>query len=379
MLHIGKFYFPFFGGIEKVTQDLVESKEYQTKVSTMVLAHQEDAFVPTRYKEFNNVEIRKVKCIGRMIYAPIAPFFLHELNKAINDFSPDIIHIHLPNLSAFACLFSSKAKRIPWIIHWHADVLGNAPDKKVKLFYPIYRLFERQLLSRAKSVVVTSPPYLAHSESLKSYENKCVIIPIGLKDKLGTSSVNISLNKSHLDLLMIGRLTYYKGHELLIRALALLPPSFNVTLNIIGKGELQVPLQTLVDELSINDRVRFLGSVDDNVLNHYLINSDLLCLPSIEKTEAFGVVLLEAAMYSKPCLVTDVLGSGMSWVVQDNNTGYVVPNNNVEALAKKLSYIYSNKYELISFGKNARCRFEQVFSINKVAENFVALYESCLE
>ena len=103
-----------------------------------------------------------------------------------------------------------------------------------------------------------------------------------------------------------------------------------------------------------------------------------MCLPSIEKTEAFGVVLLEAAMYSKPALVSNVKGSGMSWVVQDGTTGFVFENNNIDSLCKKIQDIYSDKESLQSLGINARLRFDQVFSLNKVALQVIDLYKEVL-
>ncbi|MEI4548484.1 glycosyltransferase [Pseudoalteromonas spongiae] len=376
VLHIGKYYFPFFGGIEKVTQELVENEVYSESVTSCVLVHQHLSSLHTSYETINNVEVRKVAISGVFAYAPIAPTFLYELNKAIDEFQPDIIHVQMPNLSAFTCLLSSKAKKIPWVIHWQSDVIGAVPDFKIKLLYPFYRIFEKALLKQCQKIITTSPPYLECSSALTEYKSKCSVIPIGIKD-----SVDASLSPQQnngLSLLMIGRLTYYKGHELILKALSQFTDE-KVTLTIIGSGELKEKLVGLANTLQLNDKVNFLGSVDGETLAAELVNTDLLCLPSIEKTEAFGVVLLEAAMHGKPALVSNVEGSGMSWVVQDAQTGFVVKSNNVDAIVQSLTNVINNKEQLKSLGVNARTRFEQTFNLNVVAKQIIDVYLTCLK
>lgn len=377
VLHIGKYYFPFFGGIEKVIQELVECNHYQSHVSALVLSHHFSSKKSTSIDKLNGVEIRKVSVLGRLSYAPIAPFFLNELNKAISDFSPDIIHIHLPNVSAFACLLSSKAKSIPWVIHWHSDVIGAVPDIAIRCLYPFYKVFENALLNRAKKIIVTSPPYLAHSNALVPYRGKCSVIPIGIRDSLIKKPVD-NTTTSRLKLLIIGRLTYYKGHRLLLEAISLLDQSFDVHLTIVGEGELKSSLVNFVKLNNLQNKVSFLGRLSTNELQQQLANCDLVCLPSIEKTEAFGVVLLEAAMHSKASLVTDVEGSGMSWVVRNNITGLIAKNNDVQNLKKLLETACSEVSKLSEMGIQARNRFDTLFNIEMVSKEYLKLYEECL-
>lgn len=282
----------------------------------------------------------------------------------------------MPNLSAFACLMSRSAKRIPWVIHWHSDVIGAVPDIKIKILYPFYRIFEKALLKQCQRIIVTSPPYLEHSASLVDYKSKCSVIPIGIKEF--TSLYSESNQSEELKLLMVGRLTYYKGHELVLKALSKFTDE-KVKLKIIGVGELKEKLTELVNILQLKNKVEFLGRVDGETLAAELANTDLLCLPSIEKTEAFGVVLLEAAMHGKPALVSDVEGSGMSWVVQDGQTGFVVKNNNVDAIVQRLKSVINNQDQINFLGSNARTRFEQTFNLKVVAKQIVDVYQLCLK
>jgi len=128
--------------------------------------------------------------------------------------------------------------------------------------------------------------------------------------------------------------------------------------------------------LGLSRHVQLLGKLSNEDLAKKLSATDLLCLPSIERTEAFGVVLLEAMRSAKPCLVTDVLGSGMSWVVQHNKTGFVVKHNDVDSLVDKLKYISVNLELLKTYGQNGQERFEKYFSIKAVSHKISKLYEN---
>jgi len=368
VLHIGKYYAPFHGGIENYTKDLVESDVYQNKVNTSLLVHQH-LNENTQYETINNVKVNRIKKWFTLLYSPISPSFISELNKAIKNYQPDVLHIHMPNLSAFACLISPQARKIPWVIHWHSDVLGAVPDWRIKFAYQGYKLFEKLLLQKSSAIIATSPNYLDESEPLSSFKDKSFVVPLGLSKiaKMDTTAKN----SAKLSILMIGRLTYYKGHKYLLEAITQLP---NVELTIIGTGELEQNLKQLVLQLQLDKRVTFLGSVDGETLNSSIMNCDLLCLPSIEKTEAFGLVLLEAARLSKPALVTNVKGSGMSWVVQDKVTGIVVEPNSSKALFNALDFAQNNKSRLIRYGKSANKRFNSEFNINKTASGIVSLY-----
>ena len=319
--------------------------------------------------------IHRVPIYGNLIFVPIAPSFGKHLNYIIKQFKPDIIHMHMPNVSCFWALLSSSTKSIPWVIHWHSDVVGAAPDWRIKLLYPFYRLFEKSLLKKAKRVITTSQPYRETSQPLTCFLDKCDTVELGIRDK---KLENAFVDKGdELKLLCVGRLTYYKGHELLLRALSKVDIE-GLNLSIVGDGELEIALKSVTEELKLEERVKFLGTLSNEVLLQELLACDLLCLPSIERTEAFGMVLLEAMRASKPCLVTDVKGSGMSWVVQDGQTGFVVQANHVESLSNKLLDIVHNKAQLSELGKNGRQRFENEFTIEKVCSKIGAIYQQVI-
>ena len=392
VLHLSKYYSPFTGGIENFLRDLLQCATVQTECETRVIAHHHQTGKPTCRTKSDGISVTRVKLWRQVLYTPICFGFLHELQRDLRDFDPDIIHIHMPNLSAFACLFSVKARKCHWIIHWHSDVLGAAPDWRIKLLYPIYRIFERRMLAKASSIVCTSPNYLNTSDALSSFKDKCVIVPIGIAARakheptsrsnreLGPASSpsptgeNLSSDVSHLNLICIGRLTYYKGHSVLLNAINKLD---HVHLHIIGEGENRAAIESQIYSLGLQSKVTLHGQVSDESLTAHISAADLLCLPSIERTEAFGLVILEAARCKTPALVTDVNGSGMRWAVVDGETGWVVSSNNADAITECLRQIQRNRSVLTAAGEAAHARFTTHFQIDNISKKISQMYRQC--
>ena len=367
------------GGIENFMADLMNQQVINgDNVSAIVHHHEKQQPFITELEHGSH--IYRVPCYGQLAYAPIAPSFGYHLNNIINQEKPDVLHIHMPNLSAFWILLLPAARKVPWVIHWHADVLGSVPDFKIKLLYPFYQLFEQALLKRSAQVITTSSVYSKSSQPLKKFASKVKTIPLGLRalDGIQANVKNDVLNMSpQINLLIVGRLTYYKGHSTMLCALSKLKEQgLSFKLSIVGDGELRSNIEQQITKLKLFDCVELLGKLPNDELNMQLSSTDLLCLPSIERTEAFGVVLLEAMRSSKPCLVTDVPGSGMSWVVQDNETGFIVKHNNVDSLVKKLAFIAANRQLLAQYGKAGRKRFDNDFSIKSVCNQVTVLYNN---
>ena len=343
------------------------------KVAAIVHHHESGA--KFEQVDIDGVSIYRVPCHGQLMFAPVSPTFGYWLNRVIDEFKPDVLHIHMPNTSAFFALFSAKAKKIPWVVHWHSDVLGDDSPWFLKTFYPLYQPFERAVMNRAASIIATSPPYLAVQPGV------CGAIQILLKWWLlaFVHAPSLSMLKPHqgLQLLIVGRLTYYKGHRFLIDAMNKVPDS--VKLNIVGDGELRQSLNEQIERLGLGERVKLLGKVSQDELARQFAGADCVCLPSIERTEAFGVVLMEAAACSVPAIVSDVPGSGMGWVVQHEQTGLVVERSNADALAEAITQLSQSPQTLQQYAVNARARFESEFQIARVAGQTLKIYQNCVK
>jgi glycosyltransferase involved in cell wall biosynthesis len=175
--------------------------------------------------------------------------------------------------------------------------------------------------------------------------------------------------------LSVGRLTYYKGHEFLIRAAASLD---RTRILVVGEGHLGGKLRGLANSMGLGDKVRFLGPVSEPKIRSLFSTCDCLCLPSIERTEAFGLVLLEAMAFGKPVVASNIPGSGVGWVVKHGETGWLVGPCNHDALSVRLKGLLEDPNLLAMMGEAGRKRFETLFQINAVASNVTRLYESCL-
>lgn len=376
ILHLGKYCPPFFGGIENVMMDLAEACAAQG-AQVAAICHHHQKGKPFDKRQLRDMTLYRVPTYGQLLFAPVSPAFGYYLNRVIDEFKPQVLHLHLPNTSAFFALFSPKARKLKWVVHWHSDVLGDNSPWLLKLFYPGYALFESMVMKRAAKVIATSPPYVEISPVLQRFKSKCQVIPLGLKP---LPKVEKLAKKVRLQLLMVGRLTYYKGHKYVVDALAQLKTKGfdDICLNIVGSGEHKSEIEQQIAQLDLADQVFMLDKLDYGSLLQQLSSADVLLLPSIERTEAFGVVLLEAACYGVPAIVSDVPGSGMSFVVQHEKTGLVVARKNPKALAEAIERLYHDPQLLDKMSENALSRFKLCFEIDTIAKATMQLYaQSC--
>jgi rhamnosyl/mannosyltransferase len=174
----------------------------------------------------------------------------------------------------------------------------------------------------------------------------------------------------------VGRLSYYKGFDVLVRAVARTP---GVTLDILGDGKERTRLHALIRQLQLEDRVVLHGHVTDAEREAKLAACDCLCLPSIERSEAFGLVLLEGMAAARACVTTAVPGTGMGWIVQNQVTGLVVkPASEIElATALKQLADYPGLRE--AMGQAGRKRFQAHFRIDRSAEKVLEAYKEVID
>ena len=310
----------------------------------------------------------RVPVQAQLVYAPIALGYRRTLRRAIAHFQPDVLHLHMPNNSVFWALTLQCARELPWVVHWHSDVVVTKLRLALALAYRAYRPFEQAVLERAKRVVATSPPYLAASEPLQAWREKCAVVPLGLKPLACTPSVpDAPWSAGTFRVLSIGRLAYYKGFETLIAAVAQVP---GAELLIAGDGELREALQHLVQGLTepgAPARIRLLGPVSDDEKDALLATCDVFCLASRERTEAFGVVLLEAMRLGKACLVSDLAGSGMPWVVEMSGAGKTCATEDVAAWKAGLDWMMEHEAQRLAMGLAGQRCFAQQLTIGACA------------
>lgn len=385
VLHIGKYYPPFAGGIENFMAALLPALHEQGHpMAALVHDHQSPRQLFPPFQADNRApDIYRAPCYGRLLYAPVSPHFPFWLQHSLNRFQPDLLHLHMPNTSAFWALFSPAARRLPWVIHWHSDVVDEKLSNTLALAYHAYRPFEQALLKRSRAVIVTSPLYLQASQALKPWQDKCHVIPLALSQSQAPTCEAQALataeqlwGDAKLRILNIGRMTYYKGQQVLLEAMQDVPAAKAV---LVGRGELQQPLQQRLEQLGLQQRVSLPGFVSDALLNALLTTCDCFCLPSLERTEAFGVVLLEAMQHGKAVVASRLQGSGVSWVVQEGETGLLFPTGDAKALAQALQCLQTDTALCRTLGAAGQQRLLKQFQMPKIAAQTLKLYHTVLQ
>nr|WP_282452841.1 glycosyltransferase [Lysobacter sp. CAU 1642] len=175
--------------------------------------------------------------------------------------------------------------------------------------------------------------------------------------------------------LAVGRLSYYKGFEHLLQGLSRV---HGASLVIAGRGEQEPALRALADRLGIAPRVSFLTDLDDAQVEACYRDCDVVCLPSTDRAEAFGLVLLEAMRAAKPVLASRLAGSGMLEVVIDGETGLQVAPGDPGQIADALARLRDDPILRARLGTAGRARFDAHFAMDEVCRATTRIYREAL-
>ncbi len=362
ILQIGKYYHPYFGGMETVLKDLVEGLNQSPKIHIRVLCSSEDK--NNHYDQVNNIEVTRSARFANIKSQPLS-FSLFSQLRELTAWA-DIIHIHAPNpLSEIFLLLLNTEKKI-FITH-HSDIVKQ---RTLKFFYnPIYKL----LLKKAFKIIVPTYNHIQHSDTLREFAHKVEIIPFGLRQDMNTVTEK-QIEKIKEDhgsfILFVGRLVPYKGLDVLLKALKLT----KTNLIIIGRGEEKARLVQLAEQLNISEQVTFLGRIEDmNEFKSFYHACDYFVLPSVTKNENFGMVQLEAMACSKPIITTN-LTSGVPLVAEDGVSSLLVTPKSVNELTEAINKLSSDKSLQIEMGKNALIRYEEKYTYQDFIDRHISLF-----
>ena len=371
ILHIGKYYPPAKGGIERFTGDLVAAQRAEGH-DVRVLVHQHERSPAGDDPPW----LMRCPVWIRLFFAPLAPRFPLWLERTLKRFDPHVIHIHMPNVSPFWLLLLRSARKRTWVVHWHSDVEPSRFKPALRLLYPHYMIFERALLEGADSILVTSRQYLDASKPLQPWLHKCHVVPLGVDPArlpdVAPERAEGLWKCDGLRILAVGRLSYYKGFETLVHAVLGDPAK---ELVIIGEGEERPALERLLAKAGNPHHVRLAGELDDEMVCRYMASCDVLALPSRERTEAFGIVLIEAMRYGKPILASDLAGSGVTWVARNGQNAMLVPPEDVLAWRGALEFVHRNPSQRSLMGRLGRQRYEREFGIGRISARITKLYD----
>lgn len=363
VLHVYKDYYPVVGGIENYIRILARGTVPRGLEVTVLVTN------PGRRTEIEELDGVKIVKAGRLAAPASTPISLALLSW-IRHLEADITHLHFPYpWGEMAHLIFGHSRRT--IVTYQSDIVRQ------RGLLRLYRPFLTRVLRRAHRIIATSPQYLQSSPYLSQVADKCAVIPMGIElerfREPRREQVRELRNKYKPPLLLfVGILRYYKGLEYLITALR----DVSATLLVVGSGPMAEQWQNLAVRLGLADRVFFLGQhVED--LPAYYQACDLFVLPSSHRSEAFGLVQVEAMACGKAVICTE-LGTGTSFVNVDGETGLVVAPRDPQALAGGINRLLSDDGLRTRMGEKARQRAVREFSHELMIERVLELYDRVL-
>jgi O-antigen biosynthesis rhamnosyltransferase len=278
----------------------------------------------------------------------------------------DVIHYHFPWPFMDVVHFASRVKK-PTVVTYHSDIIRQ------KHLLKLYRPLQWKFLGDMSCIVATSPNYLATSDVLAKYKHKVSVIPIGL-DKTTYPQPSAEMLAYWRDrlgpkfFLFIGVIRYYKGLHILMEA----AQGTDYPIVIVGAGPIEEELKALAAQLGLRN-IHFLG---------YLPNEDKVALltlcygvlfPSHLRSEAFGVSLLEGAMYGKP-MISSEIGTGTTFINIAGETGLMVPPSDPLAMRQAMQYLWEHPEKAAEMGRRAEARYWEYFTADQMVAEYVKLY-----
>ncbi len=365
ILHIYKDYYPVVGGIENHLRQLAEAQAAGGHDVTVLATN---PAWRTRIQRLNGV---RVIFAGRLATLASTPLSL-ALPVALLRERPDIVHLHFPYpVGDLAQALFGRARRT--VITYHSDIVRQ--KSLLRLYAPLLR----RTLARADGLIATSPRYVETSPFLAPLAGRCTVIPYGIEtsrfenaDTQEAAAIRAKYGERLV--LFVGQLRYYKGVEYLIRAM---PQVEGRALLAGGESSWrQAELVQLAAALGVADRVVFLGQ-QESALPALYQACDVFTLPSIERSEAFGIVQLEAMAAGRPVVSCDV-NTGVAWVNQHEQTGLVVPPRDSAQLAAALNRLLADPPLREKLGQAGRARVQQLFTRPRMVEQIETLYARVL-
>lgn len=364
ILHVFKTYYPdSFGGIEQVIHEISARSSPLFEHTLLTIGNCK----VIQHERQEGLRVIRLPKQGELLSTPWARDGLRQFKLAVD--AADVVHYHAPWPMIDYWHYLAPPKK-PTVLTYHADVT------KAPWLAKLYAIMQRRTLSRVDAVVATSPNLLGSSSVLQSLQQSVHVIPLGLTHAPPLSEVEqvnllrlLSLPQQPF-ILFVGSLRPYKGIQVALDAACV----SGVPLVIVGDGPTRTVLQR---SLPRDAPVTFLGSVTDQEKQALIARCAALVLPSINRAEAFGLVLLEAAMQAKPQIST-ALGTATSWVNIHGVTGWVVPPSDVTALAAAMREVVDQPVLAKERGLASWERWHHLFQGSIMVDAYERLYEDLL-
>jgi rhamnosyl/mannosyltransferase len=370
--HLGKYYPPAPGGIETHVRTLARAQaDLGARPAVLCINHRDG---PTVVENDGPVEVTRFGRVGSAMKLDFCP----ELVRGLKRVEADILHMQVPNPTMILAVLAARPRQ-PLVVTYQSDVVHQR--LRAALFRPLERLAYRKV----RLILSSSPVYANGSAFLKAYHDRLQVLPNGIDLKPYTDPTPadraqaVRIREEHALggplWLCAGRMVYYKGFVNAIEALH----HVEGRLLLIGDGPDEAMLRDETRRLGLGDRVIFLGALPHylDIVPYYLA-ADAFWFPSNARSEAFGLVQVEAMASGCPVINTSIPHSGVPWVSPHEQTGLTVAVNDPKALATAARQLLDDPALRARLITAASRRAAEEFDHRVMAERSLAVYRSVL-
>ncbi|GMW03658.1 MAG: glycosyl transferase [Candidatus Hydrogenedentota bacterium] len=315
----------------------------------------------TREEMRNGTRVTEVGEWGRFQSAPASPLFPWHMRRT----GADVMVVHCPNPTAEIGFLIARP-RSKLVVRYQSDVVRQAAA------FRMYGPIQMKMLRKADMILVHSQAYLDTSPVLGAVRDRCQVLPLGIlpeefQEPDPDLVASLPTRYGGPFVLFSGRHRYYKGLEYLVRA----AKEIRASVVLAGNGPERAACEDLARTLGVP--VFFPGSLTHDELKAHLHACAVFVFPSVERSEAYGISMLEAHACGKPVVATK-LGTGVEFVNLDGVTGINVPPRDPGALAAAVNQLLANDVLRETYGAAARDRVCAEFHAERIARQEFELY-----
>lgn len=367
VLHFYKTYYPdSWGGVEQVIRQLCVGTGRVGVVNEVLTLTREAG--PAEL-EFEGHLVHRVPLDFEIASTGFSFGAIRKLARLARQ--ADIIHYHFPWPFMDLAHFMARIQK-PCVVTYHSDIVRQ------KNLLRVYAPLKQRFLRSVDQIVATSPNYLASSPVLTRYQAKTRTITYGLDKSIYPQPGQAVLDQwrgrcGERFFLFVGVLRYYKGLHILLDAMA----QSDYPVVIVGAGPIEQELKAHADRLGLH-HLMFVGALEEIDKVALLQLCYAMVFPSHLRSEAFGISLLEGAMFGKP-MISSEIGTGTTYINIDQETGLVVPPSDPQAFGAAMRTLWEQPELARAMGERAEARYWKLFTAQKMADSYAALYRELIE
>ncbi len=327
----------------------------------------------------NGVTEYRLKSHSIITHTTIRLCFVWQIKQLMKDFftekRPDIVHIQCHFSLGRLAVKMAQEYNIPVVATFHVmpdNIIPFLPLPKGVIKALIDYLWRDADRVLSKVNAITAPTELA-IQNINKYLKRQGIIAVsnGVDPNFYELKESDFIDKSaKFIVLFVGRLSHEKNIDVLIKAIAKIPESLNVTLEIVGEGQILEKLRHLVKQLNKSQQIKFLGYVDDEALRQAYMRASIFCMPGIAELQSLAT--LEAMAASLPVIVANALA--LPHLVKENKNGYLFKPGDSDDLANKIMHMVQLPLEVREqMGKESRKLISE-HHLDKTLSIYEAIY-----